>query len=146
MKKTILLAIIYFFISGCTQPSYIGLTVPYSPGETWFDNTATGHHHVTLEHLVFDYNYSIDEATSTIRMKGHTNCNKKNVTDWDQASVRITVALINNKRKIIAYKDLETGELNDDTSLCEKRSFDITLVEIQDLHAARWGYSIKMRQ
>lgn len=145
MKKTIVLLIILLLLSSCA-PQYIGQYLHPDSSETWFNNKS-GHHRVTKKHFIFDYDYTNDEKTNTVNLKGYITCNPKNVTDWEQAEIEVLVLIHDKSRKVSDFKSIMIGDMYDGDSLCEKRYFNLNMSKGSAPRVAvRWGYSANMRQ
>jgi len=126
---------------GCVHP-YIGKRIGFTPYTQWF-HKPEGHHTVTMEHLLFDYDYAI--KNDRIYFDGTISCNEKNQINWVNAEISIQVVFLDEDtviQEVVYFSNLDTNE-----DLCTPKRFETDYpYNISGNGGVIFDYKVKMWQ
>lgn len=105
MKKVLFPIIIIGFLFACTHP-YIGKQVPPGYWRNCPSIKESDHHTVVLQHLIVDFNHSINPSKNKISLDGFIRLREDQLatSGWVLAELFIEVYFLDSARKVIEVK------------------------------------------
>ncbi len=146
MKKMFCLFTIIGFLSGCAD-YYIGKRFPH--GDFPKFDESSNHHRVIHEHLVLDYDYSINLSAKAITFDGSIELKKDESisSEWKVRSFQIQVYFLDKNKKVIniGYLSLSPRVLSNGKKAYEPIPFKKTFHHDPKYAFVTFGYQAELR-